>query len=1193
MDIQRREAYSKLIYTLLNCALGQHLEILKANQNLIDGGLVETMQQVAAMMAQQGNRNAADYLRNLSAQLPNAPFFSRNVSEPMGKAEKGLPKSDLEGRIAFLEKVLWASLKNTLNPQALSLLSKANLDKLDGGCIDALRHLVNPPEVYKILQANLDKLDDDFIEWFRQWVTDKISNLKPVQARIIKSSVISFGQAIGQFPLGDRAINIEIAIACLETVANFINGEETKEMRIAWLGNQGELIMAYTKRIRGNKAENIEKAIDIGQEALSIVTREQLPKMLLAYIHYNLGAAYEKRIAGKTADNLEEAIRHVHAASEIWTRDKIPSEWANTQHNLGDIYARRILGDRAENLEKAIKYIEASLEVFTREKFLKEWANAQNTLGCVYSERIRGDRAENLEKAIAYYQAYLEVYTREAFPHDWTGAQMNLANAYRDRVKGNRGKNLAEAIVRYQEALQVCTKEADPEKWALIQNHLGIAYSVIPDSEAQEQAIAAYEAALQVYTKDAFPKEWAMSTKNLGIAYESRIRGDGTENLKAATNAFKAAAEVLTRDDLPELWARNQYSQAGSYDKLGQISDAIACCRSALEVYTPGAFPFLCLQPARFLGNIAFAAQRWAEAIEGYSLAIEAVETSRTWAPSESRRQEILADAIDVYANMVQACINAGQLDKAIETVERSRCKRLVDLMASNDIYSGGAISPEVLEYLQEYETLQGQINQQRSQNLSDSSREMAGTDTRSRAAWKAYSSAIASLEAQKQQIWEKLRRLDPVLAGQIQVDAPKLSTIQQLICQPTTAILSFYTTATDTHIFVVRKDQISLHACAGQGFGTLQPWIFAKWLLPYLKNKDEWNSNINAVLKELAQRLHLDELIAQHLADIEELILVPHLGLHQIPFAALPVCEGQFLGDKFLIRYVPSCQVLEFCQQRPLLGESLTYGTAEDATNDLPCASFEGEQIAQMHEIPDRLRLKGSQATIENYRRLLQEEKIQAILSSHHAQSRLDNPLESALKLANGSITVGQLMTPGWRLPHLSDVFLSCCETGLGATKITDDILTLATAFLCAGARCVVNTLWSVDDLATALFSIFYHRYRQQRYSRPKSLQLAQQELRTITGDTLKRAYKPQLEKLLQAKSKEAGDAVKEAKQERDRHPSESSLYQQWDEKRKERDKVARRIHNAKDRLKKCCGEPFPFSHPFYWAAFTCSGLP
>ena len=441
--------------------------------------------------------------------------------------------------------------------------------------------------------------------------------------------------------------------------------------------------------------------------------------------------------------------------------------------------------------------------------------------------------------------------------------------------------------------------------------------------------------------------------------------------------------------------------------------------------------------------------------MDGYCIAIDALEQKRNWEKSEFNRQKTLEDFIGIFESMVQACINAGQIEKAFEYSERSRSKLLVDLMASYNLSQGEEIPPKVQELLQQYEELQQIIDKERQSHKSENNR----SDTR--AAWEAYNEAMptavnyASLETQKQQVWENLRREDPVLAGEIQVNPLSLSEIQKLIDQPNTAIVSFYTTNSDTHIFVVQQNQITLHTCTGQGLNTLQGWINQNWLLPYINDSKKWETQINSILCELAERLQIPELISQHLQRIEELILVPHLLLHQIPFAALPTGEYQeYLGDKFLIRYTPSCQILEFCQQRDNVGTfneiSLQYGTVEDAEDNLPCARFEGEKLAQMYNIPLENRLIGSsQGTCNNYRQLAQ--KVNVLHSCHHAISRLDNPLESYLKLADGDITLGELMTPGWRFPQLVEVFLSCCETNLGIPSLTDDILTLSTGlFVC-----------------------------------------------------------------------------------------------------------------------------------------------
>jgi CHAT domain-containing protein len=497
--------------------------------------------------------------------------------------------------------------------------------------------------------------------------------------------------------------------------------------------------------------------------------------------------------------------------------------------------------------------------------------------------------------------------------------------------------------------------------------------------------------------------------------------------------------------------------------------------------------------------------------------------------------------------------------------------------MASNDLYQGGEIPPKVQELLQQYEALQAQIDQERAQDNSGKNRRLmeVGSSGGERAVWQAYNEAIASLEAQKQEIWEQLRRLDPVLAGEIKVNPPQFAEIQNLIDQPTTAILNFYTTDTDTHIFILRHNQITLHTCVGQGLEILQNWILQNWLLLYVNNRNKWTNQIRTILSEIAQRLQLPELISQHLEGIEELILVPHLTLHQVPFAALPISGNQYLGEKFSIRHTPSCQILKFCQER---GEvetfhknSLKYGIVEDATDDLACASFEGEQIARLYNISSVQRLTGkSQATKAKYRQLA--EQVQVLHSCHHAESCLYNPLESQLKLADGSITLGQLMTPSWRLPNLFDVFLSCCETNLGTPSLTDDILTLSTGFLCAGARSVVSTLWAVDDLATALFSIFYYQQRKQGKSRPEALRQAQIKLRQLKKDELLRRDD------FQELSRQTEIKFKEAKIERDKHQQGSTAHSEWT-----RNYLKYGNLNSPIKELKNSNEELPFSHPRY----------
>lgn len=238
--------------------------------------------------------------------------------------------------------------------------------------------------------------------------------------------------------------------------------------------------------------------------------------------------------------------------------------------------------------------------------------------------------------------------------------------------------------------------------------------------------------------------------------------------------------------------------------------------------------------------------------------------------------------------------------------------------------------------------------------------------------------------------------------------------------------------------------------------------------------------------------------------------------------------------------------------------------GIVEDATSDLYFTSYECENIAQLYKVNQGERLKGCQANTSNFKKLIKDKKINKLHFSHHAAFNPKKPLESLLLLADGSFTLGQLLAPGWRMPHLDEVFLSCCETHLTTPEITDNILTIATGFLCAGARNVVSTQWAVDDLATALFSIFYYEERQQCTSRSQALQKAQEKLRTLTGEELDTKYKARIDKHLQQR-----------------------LNQATTDEEKERIETAKKFLQ-KPRLQ----QKLPFAHPFYWAGFISQGL-
>ncbi|MDX2255756.1 MAG: CHAT domain-containing protein [Pseudanabaenaceae cyanobacterium bins.39] len=815
-------------------------------------------------------------------------------------------------------------------------------------------------------------------------------------------------------------------------------------------------------------------------------------------------------------------------------------------------------------------------------------AQTQNNLGNAYSRLapFSENPKQEIENAIAAYRNALRVYKEAELPQDFAMTQNNLGNAYSDLApfSENPKQEIENAIAAYRNALRV-RKEAElPQAYATTQNNLGNAYSdLAPFSENPKQkienAIAAYRNALRVYKEAELPQDFAMTQNNLGSAYR----------------------DLAPYSDNPK----------------EEIERAIDSYRNALRVRTVDLRSTDCLRTARNLGDLGFKQGLWEIAIEGYSIAIEAVENIRSWSRDETRREEVQANFIEIYSNIVQAYINLKQYDKAMEYVERSRSRRLVELMHSKDLYGDAEIPEEVKALLTAYEAKQQEIDRILRLLLGDGRSSLTAArelrDSRDqRARNEAFTAEIKILEQEKQEIWLELRRRDPVLASQQKVDALDFKAMQALISdQPHTAILNIYSTNTNVHILILRSTgEPTYFHCAdlnGIGIADLNQWIYDTWLNPYRLDKKQWTANMPQFLRQLAQTLHIDRLITKHLQNIEELIIIPHRALHQIPFAALPIdppqpplskggedkvplnkgdLGGSYLSDRFKIRYIPSTQILKFCSDRgdvPFAEQIPQFSTVEDTREDLMFAAFEGSQIAKMFAIEQARRLQGKQsATKTAYRQALKHSR--ALLSSHHAEARLDIPLESMLLLGDGAITLGELLTS--RYPDIVDVFLSCCETGLGISQnLTDDIVTLGTGFLCAGARSVISSLWKVDDLATAIFSIFYHEERQKGCDRLTALQNAQTQLREMTRMDLHEIaidwdLKAYLGKLL------------------------TPLYAVYDnikndpekkEQKKEIDKLLSKLSNALALIaepKEQKAHLQPFASPDFWAAFTIQGL-
>lgn len=102
------------------------------------------------------------------------------------------------------------------------------------------------------------------------------------------------------------------------------------------------------------------------------------------------------------------------------------------------------------------------------------------------------------------------------------------------------------------------------------------------------------------------------------------------------------------------------------------------------------------------------------------------------------------------------------------------------------------------------------------------------------------------------------------------------------------------------------------------------------------------------------------------------------------------------------------------------------------------------------------------------------------------HAYTQDDDPRSSGLLLSEGNGEDGYLCLDEISRLHLNAdlVTLSGCQTGWGEIKSGEGLLNLARAFMIAGTRNVIMSLWKTDDEASMQFmKVFYRELRESAF--------------------------------------------------------------------------------------------------------------
>jgi CHAT domain-containing protein len=235
---------------------------------------------------------------------------------------------------------------------------------------------------------------------------------------------------------------------------------------------------------------------------------------------------------------------------------------------------------------------------------------------------------------------------------------------------------------------------------------------------------------------------------------------------------------------------------------------------------------------------------------------------------------------------------------------------------------------------------------------------------------------------------------------------------------------------------------------------------------------------------------------------------IVADEALAAVPFAALRSADGRYLIEDAEIDYAFGVQaaVSATSSSEPpgrgvlLVGDPSFDRAGAPELQPLRQAAVEMQQIGQLY--PSARRLSGTDATPAAVLTALGSASL--FQFSGHALSAGPGLRGSRLVLAPGQDGAGSLSAEAiahLHLPLLRLVVLSACQTLSRPESGTYRPDGLAEAFLAAGARGVIGSLWAVDDQATTSLMTGLHSALKAGESPGKALQTAQVAALRRTG--------------------------------------------------------------------------------------------
>lgn len=460
------------------------------------------------------------------------------------------------------------------------------------------------------------------------------------------------------------------------------------------------------------------------------------------------------------------------------------------------------------------------------------------------------------------------------------------------------------------------------------------------------------------------------------------------------------------------------------------------------------------------------------DAAQALRLAVEQVEQTGRSLTLPERRAGFLADKWDVYAELTLLERDRGRPGVAFAVSEQLRAREMLDLLGQGRIGPPADADPSLVAREQD---LRRRIAELTSEMEGPATAGLRGPALTAESGGVVREAMLAAQGAYADLLLE-MRERAPRHGELISRETADWHAVAQRLGRDE-AMIEYLVSDSGSVAFVIAGDSLAV-VDLGIGKRDLARLVaFARGTVESSRSASDslWRAPFRRLHRHLIAPVEQTGL----LAGTTRLVVVPHAELHYLPFAALLGDRGP-LVDRYEVVTTPSATVWLALGDRP--GRPSTEGVLAVAPRPdaLPASRREVEAVARLAGRETRV-LIGARATEAAFLREASDKRIlhlatYGVLNKH-------NPLFSFVEFAPDDVGDGRLEVHeilGLEL-HADLVVLSACQTGLGSGRLADvppgdDWVGLTRAFLHAGAKTVVATLWAIEDQATSLLMERFH---------------------------------------------------------------------------------------------------------------------